>query len=450
MQLLEASPAGRIRPEHLFRPESVAVIGAMTAAGRQIMANLLAGGFHGSILPIAPAVKAISGVLAYPDIASLPIVPDLALIASEPADVPGAMAALGARGTGIAIVTSMTTDLRAIVQATGVRALGPGSFGICVPGIGLNASRSHVTPKKGRLALVSQSAALCRAVLDWAEPNGVGFSHVIGVGGNADLGFDVALDWLSRDRDTGAILLDIRRVRNRRRFLSAARAAARLRPVVAIRGGGLLFDPTGAGELAAEAALRRAGILSVSGLEDLLTAAETLSRSRPVRNEHPAIVTNATGPAYMAANSALRDGLTLAELSPETAETVRKSVPVGRALSLGSGIVNVGPDEPMRLAEVAAMLAAAPEVGGIVIVHAPTGPGDVAAMAALTACASKVKVPLLVCAMGETTGAAHRRALAGGAVPAFASPEQAMRGFLNLVKDRRNRAAARRESVLIA
>ena len=405
MQLLEASPAGRIRPERLFRPDSVAIIGATTAAGRQIMTNLLASGFHGSILPVASALRALSGVLAYPDVESLPIVPDFALVASEAADVPAVMAALGARGTSIAIVTSMISDLGAIVQETGVRALGPGSFGLCVPGIGLNASRSHITPMKGKLALVSQSAALCRAVLDWAEPNGVGFSHVIGVGGNADLGFDVALDWLSRDRGTGAILLDIRAVRDRRRFLSAARAAARLRPVVAIRGGGLLLDPSGGGELATEAALRRAGVLSVSGLDDLLTAAETLIRARPVRHEHPAIVTNASGPAHMAANAALRDGLTLAELSPATADSLRTSLSSGQAPSVEGGIANVGPDEPMRLAEAAARLAAAPEVGGIVVVHAPTGPGDAAAMAALAACAGTAQVPLLVCAMGETTGA---------------------------------------------
>ncbi len=442
MRLIEASPAG-IRPERLFRPHSVAVIGATTAAGRQIMANLLGGGFHGSILPVAPGITALSGVLAYSDVGSLPVVPDLALIASDAADVPGAMAALGARGTSVAIVTSMISDLGEVVRATGVRAIGPGSFGLCVPGIGLNASRSHVTPAKGRLALVSQSAALCRVVLDWAEPNGVGFSHVIGIGGNADLGFGLALDWLSRDRDTGAILLDIRQVKDRRRFLSAARAAARLRPVVAIRGGGLLSDPTGAGELATEAALRRAGILSVSGLDDLLTAAETLTRSRPVRNEHPAILTNATGPAHMAANAALRDGLTLAELSPATGDRLRASGPAGQAPLAEGGIVNVGPDEPMRLAEVAAMLAEAPEIGGIVVVHAPTGPGDTAAIEALTACAKTVKVPMLACAMGETTGAANRRALSARGVPAFAFPEQAMRGFLHLVKDRRNRAAAR-------
>ena len=125
---------------------------------------------------------------------------------------------------------------------------------------------------------------MCRAVLDWAQPNGVGFSHIVGVGGNADIGFAIVLDWLSRDPGTGAILLDIRRLKNRRAFVSAARAAARLRPVVAMRPGTLLDDPGGAAEMAFEAALRRAGVLCVTQLEDLLAAAETLSRARPARS----------------------------------------------------------------------------------------------------------------------------------------------------------------------
>ena len=115
--------------------------------------------------------------------------------------------------------------------------LGPGSFGIAVPGIGLNASRAHLPPPVGRVGLVSQSAALCRMVLDWAQPNGVGFSHIVGIGGRADIGFGVVLDWLSRDPGTGAILLEIKELRSRRAFLSAARAASRLRPVVAHRPG---------------------------------------------------------------------------------------------------------------------------------------------------------------------------------------------------------------------
>ena len=156
-----------------------------------------------------------------------------------------AFAALARKGTHAAVVICRAEALREAARDTGVRALGPGSFGIAVPEIGLNASRAHLTPRPGKIALVSQSAALCRAVLDWAEPNGVGFSHIVGIGGNADIGFGIVLDWLARDPGTGAILLDIRRIKDRRVFLSAARAAARLRPVVAIRAGGLLLDPTG-------------------------------------------------------------------------------------------------------------------------------------------------------------------------------------------------------------
>ena len=123
-------------------------------------------------------------------------------------------------------------------------------------------------------------------MIDWAGPNGVGFSHVVGLGANADIGFALTLDWLSRDADTGAILLDIRRIKNHRLFLSAARAAARLRPVVAIRAGLRLLDDDGAADLSFEAALRRAGVLSVKRLEDLLAAAETLSRAKPARVRH--------------------------------------------------------------------------------------------------------------------------------------------------------------------
>ena len=443
MQTLPPPPAARLRPERLFRPESVAVIGATTPAGRQIVANMQGGGFEGSVLPVASDAKAVSGILAYPDVAALPVPPDLALIATDPADEPAAMAGLAARGAGAAIVTSMAPDLGLLVQQTGLRAIGPGSFGLCVPGIGLNASRSHITPIKGRLALVSQSAALCRAVLDWAQPNGVGFSHVIGVGGNADLGFGLALDWLSRDRDTGAILLDIRQIKDRRRFLSAARAAARLRPVVAIRGGSLVSDETGAAELATEAALRRAGVLCVGGLDDLLTAAETLTRARPVRNEALIILTNATGPAHMAADAALRDGLALAELSAETrAALATQADGAAGTLSVDRGIVAIGPDAQLRLPALAQTLATAPEVGGIVVVHAPTNAEDGAVVAAFGETGSKLRVPLLVCAMGEITGAEHRHTLAAAGLPAFGSPEEAVRGFLHLVKNKRNRAAA--------
>ena len=404
------------------------------------MRNMLAAGFTGAVLPVGTGLGAVNGVLAYPDVPSLPVVPDLGVIATRPDDAGAAIAALGAHGTHAVVCVTPAPDVLATARAAGVRVLGPSSFGIAVPALGLNASTAHLQLRPGKLALVSQSAALCRAVLDWAEPNGVGFSHVVGVGGAADIGFGLVLDWLSRDPGTGAILLDIRTIRDRRRFLSAARAAARLRPVVAIHAGGRLADPDGRGDAVFAAALRRAGIVRVDTLPDLLAAAETLTRARPPRSEAIAIVTNAIGLGQMAADAAVRLDLPLAVLTPATRAVLNLNLPPGPH---DPGIAWTGPTNPIRLAETASMLSASPEVGGIVVVMAPTGSSDAAGVAALAACAPGMKVSLLVCVLGEITGDAHRRTLAAAGVPAFSSPEGAMRGFAQLVEQRRARAAAR-------
>ena len=239
MQILSRPTPGRFTPERLFRPASIAVIGDTPAAAR-IRANLAA--FPGIVPTCAPVPHAILA-LAEP--------PDLAVLATAPDQVAGVLAALAARGTGAAIVTTALPGLAAHIPP-GFGVLGAGSFGLCVPGIGLNASASHIAPRPGRVALVSQSGSLARTVLDWAEPNGVGFSHVVGIGANDGLGFDTVLDWLSRDPGTGVILLHLSRLQNRRGFVSAARAASRLRPVVAIRPGGRLLDADGQAERSEE------------------------------------------------------------------------------------------------------------------------------------------------------------------------------------------------------
>jgi acetyltransferase len=408
MHLPRDKPAGRFGPAHLFHPDSIVVIGAGTDIGAHALANLRAGGFKGGIT----VIDAVANVTA------LAAPADLAVFASQPTlDM---LHALAAKGTFAAVVLCPADALTELSRQSGVRMLGPDSFGVVVPGIGLNASRAHLPPPAGRVGLVSQSSALCRLVLDWAQPNGVGFSHIVGIGGRADIGFGAVLDWLSRDPGTGAILLEIKELRSRRAFLSAARAASRLRPVVALWPGMLHADPTGAADRAFEAALRRAGVLSVHSLDDLLAAAETLARAKPVRTEALSIVTNAISAGQLAADAVLRDGLQLA-----------------------GDIVHVAPDAAEHLAAHATAAAAQPNVGGVLAVHVPADANADAAMTALTACRAAMRVPLLVCAMGETTGAAHRRALAQAGVAVFATPEQAVRGFRHLVQDRRNRAAAR-------
>jgi acetyltransferase len=406
MTVPRLNTAGRFDLAALFHPTSIAVIGAQSEAGAQIVANLAIGGFKGEVH---------TGPLD----AGLPKDVSLAVLALPPDQIGPAMTALAEASCFAAIVPGPADNLREHAGRTGVRVLGAHSFGLAVPRLNLNATRSHIQPPPGRLALISQSSALCRTVIDWAEPNGVGFSHIVGLGANADIGFGMTLDWLSRDPGTGAILLDIRRIKNHRLFLSAARAAAKLRPVVAIRAGLRLLDEDGAADLSFEAALRRAGVLSVKRLEDLLAAAETLSRAKPARCDTLAIVSNAIGPGRLAADSVLREGLHL-----------RADQPLTHVASAD-------------LAATAFGLAATPEIGGVLIVYTPQGAADEATIASLCAPPGDLRAPLLICAMGETTGAMHRTALAHAGVPVFATPDQAVQGFGHLVRDRRNREAAR-------
>lgn len=410
MTIPRFAPAGRFDPAHLFHPASIGVIGGDTETGAQILANLALGGFKGDVQAPRDAADLTPGV-------------SLAVLAVPPDRIEPSLTMLAGKGCFAAIVPGPADDLARHAVRTGVRVLGPHSFGLAVPRLGLNVSRSHIPPPPGRLALISQSIALSRAVIDWAEPNGVGFSHIVGLGGNADLGFAAALDWLCRDAGTGAILLDIRRIKNHRLFLSAARAAARLRPVVAIRAGLRLLDGDGAADLAFDAAFRRAGVLGVDRFEDLLAAAETLSRARPLRRDTLAIVSNAIGPARLAADAVLREGLCLLHDD-----------------ALDHGILHMASTD---LAATAFRLAARNDIGGVLVVHAPEGSPDRATIASLCASCPNQHAPLLVCAMGEITGALHRATLAQAGLPVFDTPNQAVRGFRHLVRDRRNRAAAR-------
>ena len=424
----------RFHPERLFRPRSVAVIGAATPAGGQILDNIRQAGFAGALIAVA------GDDLAGEEIGDLTAAVDLAVIAAPVADADTCLASLAARGVHAAIVTASGAGFAAAVRRVrGVRVLGPHSFGLAVPGLGLNATRAHLPVPAGRTALISQSASLCRAVLDWAGPNGVGFSHIVGIGSNSDIGFGLTLDWLSRDSATGVILLDIRRLKDPRAFISAARAAARLRPVVAIRAGGRLIDADGTAEAAFAAALRRAGVLSVTRFEDFLAADETLSRAPPPASETLALLTNAFGPGQMAADEARRLGIALAPVGAEL--RARLGIEPGAGDAAAPLLLPLA--GATRLGEGARLLAASPEIGGVIAVVAPSGDRAEPEIASLVACGPALRRPLLVAAMGETTGAAHRRTLAEAGIAVFATPEQAVHGFHHLIRHRRGRAAAR-------
>ncbi|MHB0677120.1 CoA-binding protein, partial [Roseomonas mucosa] len=223
------------RAASLFAPRRVAFLGDPALPETAILArNLVAGQFKGALHTIG---FRWDGLEEAPNLDALEEAPDLAVISLPPEAQPAAFAALAARGCHAAVVPVAAPDLAALARGSGVRALGQRSFGLAVPPLGLNATLSHLVPRPGKLALLCQSSALARAILDYAEAQGFGFSLIAGIGGNADYGFAGALDWLARDAATNAVLLDLRRIKNRRQFISAARATARTRPVVAIRPG---------------------------------------------------------------------------------------------------------------------------------------------------------------------------------------------------------------------
>jgi acetyltransferase len=432
---------GAQRERALYQPRHVALVSDGSPVGEVVARNLARGGFSGQLFGVGVVADGLHPV---PSVTALPLAPDLSVLAVAPERLAGVMTELGQRGGLAAVVPGAAPDLPALVAGSGVRALGQGSFGICVPALGLNASVAHLAPRRGRLALVCQSAGLTRAVMDWAEAEAVGFSHVIGIGGNGDLGFAHALDWLSRDPGTAAILLDIRRIKNRRMFISAARAAARMRPVVAIRAGGLADDPSGTADAVMEAALRRAGVLQVRGLDDLLSAAETLARVKLPRGAgaggRVAVVANALGLGRLGADAVLAGGARLAEPPAEA----RASLAIALGGWDGRFPLTVPAEAGTRLGEAAAMLAAMPGVDVVIAAHAPAAGEDPGAAAAALQAAAKASrgAPVLACWAGQATAGSQRAALAAAGVAVFATPEAAVRGALHLLADRRNRLAA--------
>src|SRR5271169_2835140 len=238
--------------EKLFKPRSVALIGATDRAGSVgavVLRNLRRAGFRGELLLVNRHHQTLDGMPVYPEVASLPRPPDLAVIVTPPDTVPGLVAALGERGTKAGVViTAGFGELgdagRALQQATLdaarphlLRLVGPNCVGIIVPKIGLDASFSHLAPPTGDIAFVSQSGAMITAMLDWAAPRGIGFSHVVSLGDMADVDFGDMLDYLAADPSTRAILLYAEGITHGRKFMSAARAAARGKPVLVLKAG---------------------------------------------------------------------------------------------------------------------------------------------------------------------------------------------------------------------
>ena len=453
--------------ESLFKPRSIALIGASdkpASVGGVLTRNLMAAGFAGPIMLVTPAHASIAGIATFRDVDNLPQAPELAVIATPPATVPGLIAALGRRGTKAAVVITAGfgeggdaagANLRqAMLDAAKpylLRVVGPNCLGIIASERHLNATFAHIEAPRGDLAFVAQSGAIITAMLDWAAARGIGFSNVVSLGDMADVDFGDMLDYLAGDTETRAILLYIEGVTAPRKFMSAARVAARTKPVIVVKAGrrseGARAARSHTGALAGadavyDAAFRRAGMLRVYELDELFDAAETLALCDPVSGDRLAVLSNGGGLAVMATDSLIEAGGKLAELKPETIAALDRVLP--HTWSHGNPIDIIGDASPQRYRDAVAIARRDSNADALLVLNAPTALASPVEAARVLAEAGQTKPrTLLTSWVGESTADDARRVFAAARIPTYATPSEAVRGFMHLVRYRRNQELLR-------
>ena len=448
--------------DFLLAPRSVAVLGGSdrpASIGATVMRNLIAGGFEGPIWAVNPKHREIAGRPAYARVRDLPQAPELAVICTPPSTVPGLITDLGKRGTKSAVVltagmstgvvrgsASLTQQMLDAARPHLLRILGPNCVGLLVPGIGLNASFAHTGAEKGKLAFVSQSGALVTGVLDWARSRGIGFSHFISVGERADVDFGDLIDYLGSDASTRAILLYIESIKTPRKFLSAARAAARNKPVIVVKAGrapeGARAAASHSGALAGaddvfDAAIRRAGMLRVENLLDLFVAVETLARAPRLTGDRLLIVSNGGGAGVLAADAAVLGGARVADLSPATLARLDALLPLTWSRANPVDIIGDAPVE--RYVEALKVLTDCDDGDAVLFIHAPSAiVGSDVIAAACVPVAQAARRPVLSCWLGAQAVEAAWRCFTDAGIASYHTPEEAVRAFVQSVTYRRN------------
>ena len=445
----------------LFEPRSVALVGATGDAhkvGGRILENLIAGGFAGELFAVNPKYSSVRGIPCVASIDKLPRPVDLAVIATPAPTVPALIEQCGRAGIRAAVVITagfheagaegalLERELLKAARHHGVRLLGPNCIGLMRPPLGLNATFASGKALAGSLALVSQSGAVCTAMLDWATPNGVGFSSVISLGGSSDLDFGEVIDYLAADAKTEHILLYLEGVRDGRRLVGSLRAAARVKPVILMKvgrhpaGSRAAVSHTGAivgRDDIFDAVVRRTGVVRVASMRELVAAAQALSAHVQPQGERLAIVTNGGGPGVMAADRAGDLGIPLATLSAKTVAALEPALPAN--WSHGNPVDLIGDAGPERYRAAVAACLADPGVDGVVAILTPqamTRPQDAAA--AVIEAARGAAKPVLASWMGEASVGAARSQLREAGIPAFSGPEMAVETFALLAAFYRN------------
>jgi acetyltransferase len=448
------------RLDALLAPKSIAVVGASPrehSLGRIALRNLHNGGFTGPIHLVNPHHAEIDGVKAVANFDAIGEPPDVLVVTAPAPEVPGIIAAAGAKGVAAAVVISaglghgagsLAEATRIAARAHGLRVLGPNGLGLIVPSAHVNASFIRRTAAAGNLALISQSGAIAAGMIEWAADRGIGFSAVASIGDAVDIDFGDLLDYFAVDHHTGAILMYVESIADARKFMSAARAAARTKPVIVVKTGrhaqGARAAATHTGALAGsdavyDAAFRRAGLLRVFDLEELFAAAETLGRQRPFPGKRLAILTNGGGIGVLAVDRLIDLGGTLAELSSETRARLDAVLPA--TWSKANPIDIVGDADAARYSAALEILVADRNNDAILVMNVPTAlasateAAETVVRVIATERARKLRPkPVFTVWIGQDQAA--KTAFEAAAVPYFANETGAIRGFMHIVRYR--------------
>ncbi|HOW62930.1 MAG TPA: bifunctional acetate--CoA ligase family protein/GNAT family N-acetyltransferase [Candidatus Contendobacter sp.] len=439
----------------LLEPQSLAIIGASEkegSIGHVILRNILANGFKGKLWAVNPRHAEILGQVCVSSIDQIGSRVDLAIVTTAPRTIPLVIEQCSKAGVHHLIIVSslagqsgssatLERRIRDAARNFGVRILGPKSLGVLRPSISLNATFTEIAALPGDLALVTQSGAMCAAVLDWATMNRIGVSSAVALGAAMDVDFGEILDYLVADDQTRYILLHVERVRNARKFMSALRSAARVKPVILFKSGNhgsddLLESPSGQPELDDEVfdtAVRRAGVVRVQSISQLFHAAKALASGFHPRGNQLAIISNGTGPAAMAADCARTLGIPLPELAPDTITAMKKFLPHDWA---GSVPIDLGGDAtPERYLQAIRSLAQDANVDAILVVLSPIAMAQPRSVAqGVVEIVRNQRITLCCCFMGGQQITEARKILEDAGIPVFLTPDTVIELFHSISK----------------
>ncbi len=445
----------------LFDPDSIAVIGASNrqgSVGFSIMKNLIGSGYSGTVYPVNPKRKNVMGIQCHKSVLDLPERVDLAVIATPAFIVPKVLReSVRAEAKSAIVVSSgfseigkegarLEKELKKIITGTGMRVLGPNCLGYIRPDKKINASFATMNALPGKMALISQSGALCSSILDWARKQKVGFKYFISVGSMLDISFADMIEFIGKDPEVESIVIYMESVKDAKKFMRVSQAFTKNKPIIVAKSGRFEESAKAAishtGSMAGnddvfEAAFRRAGIVRVENVQDLLGSSEALAKQPLPKGNRIAIITNAGGPGVMATDAVIKNGCRLAQLSKGAMKKLEREMP--SHWSRNNPIDLLGDAEPRRYEKATKIVLSEKGVDGAIVILSPQAiskPSEVAKV--IADISEKSKKTVLACWMGESFVEPAREVLRKRGLPSYKTPEEAVRVFSYMNSYREN------------